>query len=104
MKDDIKILLERRKELKEEINKLQEEYTAIGNVLTKVMEVTEQEQKEETILRLEKQIKEQTRNGRTDIYIDNKDLGFITGMEMSEGKSVVDVTQLQDMIDNYDER
>ena len=87
-----------------QINKLQEEHKALGNVISKIMEVAEQEQKEQTIARLETQIKEQTRNGRTDIYIDNRDLGFISGLKMSEGKSYVDVNQLQNMIDDYDER
>ena len=104
MKQDIKILFERRKEIQEQINKLQEEYKALGNVLSKIMEVTEKEIEEETLARVQTQINEQTRNGRTDVYIDNKDLGFITKMEMSDGKSVVDANQLQSMIDNYDER
>ena len=36
-KEDIKTLLDRRRELLEEINKLQKEYTAIGNIVEEII-------------------------------------------------------------------
>lgn len=36
MKENIKILLDRRKEIQNQINKLQKEYTALGNVITEL--------------------------------------------------------------------
>lgn len=36
-KEDIQILLERRKELKEQLNKLNKEYTALGNILKEIL-------------------------------------------------------------------
>lgn len=102
MKDNIETLLNRRKELQEQINKLQEEYTALGNVITKILKIAEQEKEESTLKRINEQIDEQTRNGRTDIYIDNKDLGFISGIAMNEGRSVIDAKQLQGMLDDFE--
>lgn len=36
-KEDIQALLDRRKELLEEINKLNKEYTALGNIISKIL-------------------------------------------------------------------
>lgn len=40
-KEDIKALLDRRKEILEEINKLNKEYTAIGNILEGIIKLEE---------------------------------------------------------------
>lgn len=42
-KEDIQALLDRRKELLEEINKLNKEYTAIGNIITEIFRQKELE-------------------------------------------------------------
>ena len=42
-KEDIKVLLDRRKELQEEINKLQKEYNAIGRILETIIKIEERE-------------------------------------------------------------
>lgn len=42
-KEDVKALFNRRKELKEEINKLEKEYTAIGNLLEIIIKIEERE-------------------------------------------------------------
>lgn len=42
-KEDVDALLERRKELKEQINKLNKEYTAIGNLLHELRRYEEKE-------------------------------------------------------------
>ena len=36
-KEDIQILLERRKEIQEQRNKLDEEYTALGNIIKEIL-------------------------------------------------------------------
>lgn len=36
-KEDIEILLQRRKEIKQKINKLQNEYNAIGNIISEIL-------------------------------------------------------------------
>ena len=36
-KEDIQALLDRRKRLLEEINKLNKEYTALGNIITEIL-------------------------------------------------------------------
>lgn len=102
MKEDIETLLERRKKLREQINEMEKEYGALGRVITKILKVTEEEKQEETINRVQKQINEQTRNGRTQVCIDNKDLGFISRIAMSEGRSYIEANQLQSMIDDYE--
>ncbi len=42
-KEDIKVLLDRRKELQEKINKLNAEYTALGNLLEEIIKHEEKE-------------------------------------------------------------
>ena len=42
-KEDVKILLDRRKEILEEINKLNKEYAAIGNLLEELIRIEERE-------------------------------------------------------------
>ena len=42
-KEDIQALLDRRKELLEQINKLNKEYTAIGNIVTEILKQKELE-------------------------------------------------------------
>lgn len=42
-KEDVKVLLERRKEIQEEINRLNKEYTAIGNLLEELIKYEERE-------------------------------------------------------------
>ena len=42
-KEDVKVLLDRRKEILEEINKLNKEYTAIGNLLEELIRIEERE-------------------------------------------------------------
>ena len=42
-KEDIKVLLDRRKELLDQINKLQNEYTAIGNILEQIIKLEKDE-------------------------------------------------------------
>ena len=42
-KDDIKVLLDRRKEILEEINKLDKEYTAIGKVIEELIRIEKRE-------------------------------------------------------------
>lgn len=42
-KEDVKVLLDRRKELQEEINKLQKEYSAIGRILETIIKIEERE-------------------------------------------------------------
>lgn len=36
MREDIKTLLDRREEIKNQMNKLSKEYTAIGNIITEL--------------------------------------------------------------------
>lgn len=43
MKEDIKILLDRRKEIQDQINKLEKEYKAIGKVITELHRYKEKE-------------------------------------------------------------
>lgn len=40
-KEDIQALLDRRKELLEQINKLNKEYTALGNIITEILKQKE---------------------------------------------------------------
>ena len=42
-REDVNILLERRKELQEQINKLSKEYTAIGKLLEELIKYEERE-------------------------------------------------------------
>jgi hypothetical protein len=42
-KEDVKVLLNRRKEIQEEVNKLQEEYSAIGRILEAIIRIEERE-------------------------------------------------------------
>lgn len=42
-KEDIQALLNRRKELLEEMNKLNKEYTALGNIITEILKQKELE-------------------------------------------------------------
>lgn len=46
MKDNIDILLKRRKHIREQINELEEEYGAIGEVLRELMEYIQKEEDE----------------------------------------------------------
>ena len=46
MKENIKILLDRRSEILKEINKLEKEYKAIGDVLTELYNYREKEKKQ----------------------------------------------------------
>lgn len=46
MKENIKILLDRRSEILKEINKLEAEYKAIGDVLTELHRYREKEKKQ----------------------------------------------------------
>ncbi len=102
MKEDIQILLNRRKELKEQINKMQKEYSALGRITSKMIEVAKEEKEQKTLVKLQEQLEQQTRNGRTEVLVDNKDLSLISGMAMNEGKSYIDAKQLQNMIDDYE--
>ncbi len=104
MKEDIDILFERREELRQNIEKMQKEYSALGRVICKAMDAIqrEREREEDTISKLQTQINEQTRNGRTEVYVDNKDLELVSGMAKNEGKSFVDAKELQEMIDEYE--
>lgn len=43
MREDIKILLARREEIKNEINKLDKEYTALGNLITEILRYKQEE-------------------------------------------------------------
>lgn len=47
MKENIKILLNRREEIKEELNKLNAEYKAIGDLITELYKYREEEKKRE---------------------------------------------------------
>ena len=47
MKDNIKILLDRREEIRNKINKLEKEYGAIGEVLTELFEYRQNEKDRE---------------------------------------------------------
>lgn len=102
MEEDIQILLNRRKELKEQINKMQKEYSALGRTISKMIEVAKEEKEQKTLVKLQEQLEQQTRNGRTEVYVDNKDLELVSGMAMNEGKSFVDAKKLQEMIDDYE--
>ena len=102
MEEDIQILLNRRKELKEQINKMQKEYSALGRTISKMIEVAKEEKEQKTLVKLQEQLEQQTRNGRTEVLVDNKDLSLISGMAMSEGKSYIDANQLKDMIKDYE--
>lgn len=42
-KDDIKVLLDRRQDIRNEINKLEKEYTAIGNVVEYILKRRKEE-------------------------------------------------------------
>ena len=42
-KEDVKVLLDRRKQIQEEINELNKEYTAIGNLLETLIKYEERE-------------------------------------------------------------
>ena len=42
-KEDVKILLDRRKEIQEEVNKLQKEYGAIGRILETILKIEERD-------------------------------------------------------------
>lgn len=42
-KEDIQVLLDRRKELLEQMNKLNKEYTALGNIITEIFRQKELE-------------------------------------------------------------
>lgn len=44
MRDNIDILLKRRKKLRKQINELEEEYTAMGEVLRELMEYIQDEE------------------------------------------------------------
>lgn len=46
-KEDIKALLDRRKELLQEINKLNREYTALGNILEEIIKKEEKKDNED---------------------------------------------------------
>lgn len=102
MKEDIQILLNRRKELKEQINKMQKEYSALGRTISKMIKVAEKEKEQKTLVKLQEQLEQQTRNGRTEVYVDNKDLELVSGIAKNEGKSFVDAKELQEMIDIYE--
>lgn len=47
MKENIKTLLDRREEIKNQINKLEKEYSAIGEVLTELYNYKQKEYKQE---------------------------------------------------------
>lgn len=102
MKDDINILLERRRELQLQINKLQEEHKALGNAISKLMEVTEQEMKEEALSRIKTEIKQQDRNGRTDIYLKKEDIRAIGGAIEGNGRTYIDINEVNELIDEYE--
>jgi hypothetical protein len=42
-KEDIKILLDKRAEILKEINKLEQEYTALGNIISEILKLEERE-------------------------------------------------------------
>ena len=46
-KKDIKVLLDRRKDIQEELNKLNAEYTAIGNLLEEMIRKEEKDKERE---------------------------------------------------------
>lgn len=47
MKDDIQILLDRREEIRKQINKLEAEYGALGNVITVLFKYKQKEKDKE---------------------------------------------------------
>lgn len=47
MREDIKILLNRREEIKEQVNKLQAEYKAIGDLIIELHKYKEKEKKQD---------------------------------------------------------
>lgn len=47
MKDDIQILLDRRQEIRIEINKLESEYGALGKVITEILRYKQSEKDKE---------------------------------------------------------
>lgn len=102
MEEDIQILLNRRKELKEQINKMQKEYSALGRTISKMIEVAKEEKEQKTLVKLQEQLEQQTRNGRTEVCVDNKDLELVSGRARNEGKSFIDAKELQEMIDEYE--
>ena len=95
MKEDIKILLDRREEIVKEINKLQQEHTAIGNLLTKLFDIELENKHKEAVENLNKQIEEQSRNGRTNIMVDNSDLRELGQPVEAGGTSIMDMNKLK---------
>ena len=102
MKEDIKILLDRREEIVKEINKLQQEHTAIGNILTKVFDIEIENKHKEAVNRINKQIEEQSRNGRTNIMVDNSDLRELGQPAKLGGTSIMDMDKLKSILNEYE--
>lgn len=102
LKKDLEALFRRREELRQRMNKDSAEYSALGRMISTAMKVAEEEKEQKTLVRLQEQIEQQTRNGRNDVYVDNKDLELVSGMAMNEGKTFVNAEKLQEMIDEYE--
>ncbi len=53
MKEDIDILFERREELRQNIEKMQKEYSALGRIIGKAMDAIQKEREEDVISRFQ---------------------------------------------------
>lgn len=88
----------------------QEEKIEQLQVLADLMEIVLQKQYEEekriNINNLKKEIEEQTRNGRTQVYIKVEDLKILTDKKeiSEEGRVYLDIDYVKELIDTYEYR
>lgn len=87
---------------KEKLEQLQELADLMEIVLKKLYE----EEKQIDINKLKKEIEEQTRNGRTQVYIKVEDLKILTDKKeiSEEGRVYLDIDYVKELIDTYEYR
>lgn len=86
----------------EKLEQLQELADLMEIVLKKLYE----EEKRMNISNLKKEIEEQTRNGRTQVYIKVEDLKILTDKKeiSEEGRVYLDIDYVKELIDTYEYR
>lgn len=96
--------------VKEDVTITQKEKLEQLQVLADLMEIVLQKQYEEekriNINNLKKEIEEQTRNGRTQVYIKVEDLKTLTDKKeiSEEGRVYLDIDYVKELIDTYEYR
>ena len=96
--------------VKEDVTITQKEKLEQLQVLADLMEIVLQKQYEEekriNINNLKKEIEEQTRNGRTQVYIKVEDLKTLTDKKeiSKEGRIYLDIDYVKELIDTYEYR